>query len=122
MWRRRFQRNAETARIKENFALFDMTMSDLQAGRITWEQANQIGFSGNNDSRFYFVGYQMAKAIEQYCGRKRIGKLFGKAPVGFFRQYIALYHRHPEITARFSPQTESFIKTLDDKTSPGQKS
>lgn len=112
MWRSRFERNAEPARIKENFALFDTVLSDLRAGRSNWEQANRTGFSGNDDARFYFVGYQMAKAIERYCGRKCIGKLFDQAPVEFFRQYVALYHKHPEIIARFSEETETFIESL----------
>ncbi|MDQ4121858.1 MAG: hypothetical protein M3209_10485 [Acidobacteriota bacterium] len=107
--RQRYRRNAEPERIKENFALFDAVLSDLRANRITWQEADFRGFSGNNDARFYFVGYEMAKAIEKYCGRKCISKLFEKPPVEFFRQYIALYRKHPELTARFSKETEDFI-------------
>lgn len=107
--RERYRRNAEPARIKENFALFDTVLSDLRSGKQTWEEAYRTGFSGNNDARFYFVGYQMAKAIEKHCGRKCIGKLFEKPSVEFFRQYIALYRKHPEITGRFSKDTEAII-------------
>jgi hypothetical protein len=112
MWRSRFQRNAAAPRIKENFALFDTVLSDLLSGRMTWQQANRVGFSGNNDARFYFVGYQMAKAIERYYGRKCVGELFAKPPVEFFRQYIALYRKHSDITARFAPETEALAEKL----------
>lgn len=110
--RARYRRNAEPARIKENFTLFDSVLSDLRAERIAWQEAYFKGFSGNNDARFYFVGYEMAKAIEKYCGRRCIGKLFEKPPVEFFRQYIALYRKHSEISARFSPETEAFVTAL----------
>jgi hypothetical protein len=110
--RARYQRNAEPVRIKENFALFDSVLNDLRAGRITWQEADFKGFSGNNDARFYFVGYEMAKAIEKYCGRRCIGRLFDKQPVEFFRQYVELYRKHSEISERFSTETEAFIMAL----------
>ncbi len=110
--RERYRRNAEPERVKENFALFDSVLSDLREGRTTWNEAYKKGFSGNNDARFYFVGYEMAKSIEKHHGSKHIGKVFGKRPVEFFRQYIALYKKHPEITARFSPETEAYIASL----------
>ncbi|QDA60676.1 DUF5700 domain-containing putative Zn-dependent protease [Hymenobacter jejuensis] len=59
-WRDRYQRNAEPARIAENFALFDRVLADLVAGRLDWSGAHRLGFQGNNYARFYFVGYQMA--------------------------------------------------------------
>jgi hypothetical protein len=111
-FRERYRRNAEPSRIKENFTLFDQVLSDLRAGRITWDEAYRKGFSGNNDARFYFVGYEMAKVIEKHCGRKCVGKMFEKPPVEFFLQYIALYRKHPDIVRRFSPETEAFIASL----------
>jgi hypothetical protein len=107
--RAQYARNAQPARIAENFAAFDSVLRDVIAGRLDWNQAYQAGFSGSVDSRFYFVGYEMAKAIDRYCGHTCIGALFGKPPVEFFRQYISLYKAHPEITARFAPDTETFI-------------
>ena len=104
-----YRRNAAPERIAENFALFNTVLSDLRGGHITWDEAYERGFSGNNDDRFYSVGYEMAKALERYCGRRCIGKLFEKPPVEFFRQYIALYREHPEISSRFSRETKAFI-------------
>ncbi len=37
--RERYRRNAEPARIKENFALFDSVLADLRKGSITWQEA-----------------------------------------------------------------------------------
>jgi hypothetical protein len=107
--RRRYRRNAEPKRITENFALFDRVLGDLRAGRASWEDAYTKGFSGNNDARFYFVGYQMAKAIEQHCGAACIGVLFEQPPVEFFRSYITLYRVHAGIRGRFAPATEAFL-------------
>ena len=107
--RKRYLRNLEPKRIAENFALFDSVLVDLRSSRLSWEDAYDRGFSGNSDARFYFVGYEMAKAIVQYCGNQCVGRLFSQPPVEFFRQYIALYRAHPEIAARFSRDTEEFI-------------
>ncbi|HYR07010.1 MAG TPA: DUF5700 domain-containing putative Zn-dependent protease, partial [Longimicrobium sp.] len=82
---------------------------DLRAGKMSWDSASWVGLSGNNDDRFYFVGYEMAKAIERHCGAACIARLFDQPPVEFFRRYIALYRRHPEIRGRFSPETEAFL-------------
>lgn len=108
----RYRRNATPERIVENFALFDTVLAELRAGSTTWEQAYRRGFSGNNDARFYFVGYQMAKAIERYCGRECIGRAFETHPGEFFRRYVELYRRHGDIPGRFAPETEAFIATF----------
>ena len=108
----RYLRNAQPARVAENFALFDRVLADLRAERITWEEAYERGFSGNDDARFYFVGYEMAKAIERHCGGGCIPRLFARPPVEFFRQYIALYRAHPEIRGRFAPETERYLMSL----------
>lgn len=108
----RYLRNAQPERIAENFALFDEVLSGLRDGKITWEEAYQQGFSGNNDARFYFVGYEMAKAIERQCGTGCIPRLFEKPPVEFFRQYISLYREHPDIQGRFAPETERYLISL----------
>lgn len=107
--RERYRRNAAPARVAENFALFDRMLKEIREGRATWDVVNKEGFSRDNDDRFYFVGYEMAKALERYRGRGAIGGLFSKPPAEFFRSYIALYRKHREIKARFSPETEEFI-------------
>lgn len=109
--RARYGRNASPAQIAANFALFDRTLQGLRDGSMAWKAASDEGFSGDNPE-FYFVGYEMAKALDRYCGARCIGALFQEPPVEFFRRYIALYRRHPEITARFSPATEEHIASL----------
>ena len=112
VWHSRAKRNAEPARIKENFALFDTTLADLRAGHVTWDDVQKIGFSGNNDARFYAVGYEMAKSIEHYRGAGRIGELFEQSPYAFFWEYISRYRKHPEISARFASATEAYCENL----------
>src|SRR5436190_12561868 len=109
--RDRFRRNAEPERIAENFAVFDAVVRGLREGTLSWQEASARGFmnSPRDETRFYFVGYEMAQAIERYCGPECIGKLFGRPPVEFFRQYIALYRAHPEIRWHFAPMTMTFI-------------
>jgi hypothetical protein len=86
-------------------------LSDLRAQRLSWEDAYEKGFStSGGDAAFYFVGYEMAKAIERYCGSACIARLFEQPPIEFFRQYIALYKRHSDIPGRFSAETEAFLR------------
>lgn len=112
MWRSRYRRNAEPARIKENFRLFDTLLADLRAGRIAWDEAQRVGFSGNNDARLYFVGYEMTKAIDRYRSAKRIGELLEQTPSAFFQEYVTLYRQQSGIVARFTPETEAYLATL----------
>ena len=110
--RKRYRRHAEPARIANDFALFDEVLASLRDGRMNWETAYRAGFSSENDASFYFVGYEMAKALEQYCGRECIVRLFREPPVEFLRRYIALYREHPEVMGRFSPATEDFVSAF----------
>ena len=113
--RQRYRRNADPKRIEKNFALFDAVLMKVRNGRMTWDAAYREGFTSDNDAAFYFVGYEMAKAIERYCGRECFRGLFAKPPVEFFRQYIALYHKHAELAGRFSQETEKSIAAYDFK-------
>jgi hypothetical protein len=113
--RQRYRRNTEPRRIARNFALFDAVLTELRDGRMTWERAYKEGFTSDNDASFYFVGYEMAKALERYCGRECIVQLFQEPPLEFFRRYIALYHEHPELGGRFSQETETFIAAYETK-------
>jgi hypothetical protein len=121
--RDRYRRSAEPARIAENFAIFDTVVQGLREGTITWPEASERGFtrSPENEDRFYFVGYEMAKAIERYCGPECIGRLFEEPPVEFFRRYISLYREHPEIRGRFSRETENLIDTGDAVNDPQRR-
>jgi hypothetical protein len=112
MWRSRYRRNAEPARIKENFGLFDTLLADLRAGRIAWDEAQRVGFFGDNDARLYFVGYEMAKAIDRHRSAKRIGELLEQPPSAFFQEYITLYRQQSGIVARFTAETEAYLETL----------
>jgi hypothetical protein len=107
--RQRYRRNAEPSRIARNFALFDAVLFGQRDGRVKWDKAYAEGFSSKNDASFYFVGYEMTRALEQHCGRECIAPLFREPPIEFFRRYIALYRQHPEIPGRFSQDTEGFI-------------
>lgn len=113
--RERYRRNAEPGRVAENFALFDTLLKKIRDGQITWEAVQSQGFSRDNDDRFYFVGYEMAKALDRHCGRRCISRLFKEPPVEFFRRYIVLYRKHPEIKGRFSQETETFINAYGKK-------
>jgi hypothetical protein len=106
-----YRLNAEPAKIAANFALFDRMLKEVREGKITWSAVNGEGFSGANPE-FYFVGYEMAKALERHCGARCIGALFHAAPAEFFRRYIAFYRERPEITARFSRETEDYVASL----------
>ncbi|WP_420125937.1 DUF5700 domain-containing putative Zn-dependent protease [Longimicrobium sp.] len=109
--RARYRMNAAPEQIAANFALFDRTLKELREGTIPFKTASDQGFSGDNPE-FYFVGYEMAKAIERHCGARCIGALFRQPPAEFFRRYIALYRAHPEITRRFSRETEAYVASL----------
>jgi Putative zinc dependent peptidase (DUF5700) len=113
MWRSRYERNTTLARLTENFAMFDAVLDDLRAQRISWDDAYRKGFTGT-ESRFYFVGYEMARVIEEHCGRSCIGRLFQRPPVEFFRLYIALYRAHPEVRHRFSTSSEKWLAAFGD--------
>lgn len=109
--RERYVRNAEPSQIRENFALFDGVLRDLMAGG-SWEDAYNRGFSsrGMSGAHFYFVGYEMAKAIDRDCGSSCVARLFQQRPAEFLRRYVALYKRRPDIPGRFSAETEAFIQ------------
>ena len=93
--------------------LRELLADPLRVGRLTWEQASREGFANNEDNNFYFVGYEMTTALERYCGRECIRRLFNEPAVEFFRRYIALYRKHPEIRGRFSRETEIFIAAYE---------
>ena len=49
--------------------LFDSVLDDLDRGTIDWATAYRRGFSGE-DSRFYFVGMEMARALGSARGAR----------------------------------------------------
>jgi hypothetical protein len=109
--RARYARNAQPAQVAASFARFDRVLKELREGRMTWEAASGEGLSGDPHDAFYFVGYEMAKAIDRHCGSACIGRLFSQPPVEFFRQYVALSREHPDVPGRFSRETEAYLTT-----------
>lgn len=104
------RRDAEPARVRESFALFDRLFQQAVRNELTWRTINDRGFA--NAAPFYSLGREMAQAIERDCGTACIGRLFERPPVEFFRQYIRLYRARPEIIGRFAPETERLLGML----------
>jgi len=108
MWRDRFAQNTTPEKLAEEFALFETVLSDLQAQRISWDEAYARGFAGPQ-SPFYFVGYEMTRVIDQRCGRQCVRELFDQPPAQFFKRYVEIYERDASIAHRFSPAAEAWI-------------
>ena len=107
----RHWRDMRDGRMRETFAVFDTVLAGVRTGEMTWERAYERGFSGAERSRFYLMGFAMTKAIHRHCGQACVVSLFERPPVEFFREYIRLYRADPEITGRFSAETEAFLES-----------
>lgn len=114
MWRSRYKRNLRRNALADAFTLFDQLLANLQDRSMTWKAAYAKAFTPPNTPA-YFVGYEMARTIARYDGPAAIGALFEAAPVDFFREYIRLYHSHPDLRFRFSSRTERFIESRSVK-------
>jgi len=109
MWRASYKKNAPREKIAANFAEVDRLLSGLRTGSMTWKQASDVVFTGHGPGP-YFVGYEMAKAIDRRHGPERIASLLQQHPAAFFRTYIDLYRENPAaVPARFSRETEAYI-------------
>lgn len=97
-----FEKNAE--RKGENFALFEALLYKTynDTASRTYETFYNIAFSTAFDETAYFVGYEMAKKIEKYEGRKAVGDMLTKDYLVLIEEYIKLYKAHKE--------DESFIR------------
>lgn len=112
MWRGAYAKNEPRKQIAANFALFDRLLAALHDGSMTWNATYEAGFA-NIGPPLYFVGYEMAKAIERAYGPGRIGPYFQRGSTEYFKDYIALYRTRAMIALeRFSPATESLIASL----------
>ena len=111
MWRERYVRNLTPDRRRENFQLFDKVVADLEQGRTDWESAYRVGFSGSDDSRFYFVGMEMAGALGSARGAAYFEELFIRPPTRFFRDYFELCEADSSLP-RFSADTRRVIEAL----------
>jgi hypothetical protein len=110
MWRNRYLRNLTPERIRENFRLFDSVLIDLDQGRTDWTSAYSMGFAGE-DSRFYFVGMEMARTLGSRQGAAYFEELFVRPPTRFFRDYFKGCDAEPSLP-RFSANTRRVIEKL----------
>jgi hypothetical protein len=78
---------------------------------MDWRAAYEKGFAGMGPP-LYFVGYEMAKAIDRAHGPARIGRYFQQHPAEFFGDYVALYRGGHSVPARFSAATERLIDSM----------
>jgi hypothetical protein len=117
MWRERFAQNTTPEKLAEHFAAFETVLNDLQAQRMSWDDAYARGFAGPQ-SPFYFVGYEMTRVIDQRCGRQCVRRLFDEPPVAFFQRYIAIYKQDASIRNRFSRAAEASISVLAGRPKP----
>lgn len=111
MWRSRYLRNLTPDRIRENFRLLDSLVAGLDQQSIDWDQAYWRGFSGNEDSRLYFVGMEMARALADEKGAAYFEELFVRPPTRFFLDYFEACDAEPSLP-RFSAQTRAVIGRL----------
>jgi hypothetical protein len=107
-----YRQNLAPIRLAANFALFDSLVTELSSEAISWERAYERGFSGNEGSRLYFVGYHMAQALEKDGGPSAIGRLFEQQPTVFFNRYVALYRSRNDTDLHFARSTEAAIAAL----------
>src|SRR5688572_4721001 len=111
-WRASYKKNAPPRKIAANFAEVDRLLFGLRAGSMSWKQASDVVFTGLGPGP-YFVGYEMAKAIDRHHGPARIASLLQQHPAAFFRAYIELYRKNPgAVPARFSRETEAYIDSI----------
>jgi hypothetical protein len=110
MWRERYLRNLTPERMRTNFSLFDSVLADLDQGKVDWATAYRKGFGGG-DSRFYFVGMEMGRALAARRGAAYFEELFVRPPARFFRDYIKLTGADPSLPP-FSASTRHVIERL----------
>jgi len=111
--RAKLERNRRRA--DGTFSLFELMVfrahadPDLDVGSIY-----NLGFSGRWDSPLYYVGYRIARAIEEHRGRPALRKLLARPAVEFFQAYVDLYRDRPADSTllRFSPRIEEILAQL----------
>jgi len=111
-WRASYEKNAPPETIAANFAEVDRLLSGLRGGSMSWKQASDVVFTGQGPGP-YFVGYEMAKAIDHRYGPARIASLLQQHPAAFFRAYIDLYRENPAaVPATFGKATEAYVDSI----------
>jgi hypothetical protein len=114
-WRASYEKNSSPKQIAANFSQVDSLLAGLRSGSVTWEQASNAVFMGKGPGP-YFVGYEMAKAIDQHDGPERIASLLQMHPAEFFRAYIEIYRKNPgAVPAKFNAATEAYIDSIPNR-------
>lgn len=110
----KFERNFK--RKVQNFQLFKTLLTTINTQEKFDPQALYLkGFSGENDSPMYFVGFEICQELEKKYGKYYIKKYLEMSPTFFFLDYINLYKLDKNIKCVFSPEIEEYIKQLHTK-------
>jgi Putative zinc dependent peptidase (DUF5700) len=111
-FRGKFQKNLD--RMDANFLLFDLILHrEAHDPDPPVEALTRIGFSGAFDSALYFVGWEMARVLEQERGASAIAESLAWSPVRFFEEYAAIARAHPDrVRSRFDANTEATLREL----------
>jgi hypothetical protein len=111
-FRGKFERNFE--RLDSSFVLFDTILYRASHDeKAPTEQLYRIGFTGSWDSALYFVGYEMARVIEEEEGPAAIPRLIPEPPLRFFERYVAISRSRPDrVKYRFAAVTEEILARL----------
>lgn len=102
-------------RSAQNFALFESLLFTAYAdSTANIEQLYNVGFTVAFDETSYFVGYEIAKVIEEHKGAKALADCINKGPLEFCRLYISLYRGDPKLRMiKFNPSTEVILTKLE---------
>jgi len=111
MWRARYERNLTPEKLRASFQVFDSVVVELNNGKLDWATAYRRGFSGDADSRFYFVGLEMGRALAAAKGAGYFAELFVGPPTRFFRDYLQLSVANASLP-RFSADARRVIEKL----------
>lgn len=111
-FRKKFQRNLE--RLDADFALFDTILyRDFHDPGAPADLLYRIGFSGTWDSPLYFVGYEVARVVEEAEGAPAVTRCLSRGPICFFEKYLELSRRRPDrVKHRFASSTEGILEKL----------
>jgi hypothetical protein len=70
-------------------------------------------FAGLGRTGSDFVGYEMARVIEQEDGPSAVAQALSESPLRFFERYVAISRAHPEgAPHRFGASTEEILHRL----------
>lgn len=105
----KFQKNFE--RMGPNFALFDTILyREFYDPDAPVETLYQIGFTGSYDSALYFVGYEMARVLEETDGPEAVARALPQPPLRFFERYDAIARGPGRVTFRFGASTREILR------------